>query len=56
MEKGWGVLSKETLVSVIDILVYEDLKMNKKDIFTMDYFNLIDEIKCEGNPKLLSEK
>lgn len=30
--------------------------MNKKDMFTMDYFNLTDEIKCQGNPKLLSEK
>lgn len=42
MEKEQKVLSKETLVSVTDILVYEDLKMNKKEMFTMDYFNLTD--------------
>jgi len=42
MEKEQKVLSKETLVSATDILVYEDLKMNKKDMFTMDYFNLTD--------------
>ena len=29
-------------LGVTDILVYEDLKMNKKDMFTMDYFNLTD--------------
>lgn len=42
MEKEQKVLSKETLVSVTDILVYEDLKMNKKEMFTIDYFNLTD--------------